>query len=76
MEEKYIPEMDFPEKDYEATFDVLMPSNAKATVYKLNVKAAEPIEALAMAIEEWKRQTEPADIRVKEIKSKKHEAIS
>ena len=62
---------DAPDKDYEATFDVLMPGNAKATSYKITVQASEPIEAMAKAIDEWKKRTEPSDVRVKEIKEGK-----
>ena len=59
---------DAPDKDYEATFTVLMPSNQKSTVYKIQVKAREPVEAMARAIDAWKAATEPTDIQVKEIK--------
>ena len=61
-------ETDFPEKEYEATFDVVMPGNTKPSAYKIAVKASEPIEAMAKAIDEWKQRTEPSDVRVKEIK--------
>jgi predicted secreted hydrolase len=59
---------DVPAKDYEATFTVLMPSNQKSTVYKINVKASEPVEATARAIDAWKEATNPTDIQVKEIR--------
>jgi len=55
------------EKTYEATIEVLLPSNQKVTSYKLTVKAGDPVEATARAIAAWDDATSAKDIRVKEL---------
>ena len=55
------------EKTYEATIEVLLPSNQKVTSYKLIVKADDPVEATARAIAAWDEATTAKDIRVKEV---------
>ena len=53
---------------YEAKFEVLMPGMQKANFYQIMVKeAANPVEALQKALEEWARVTEPRDVRIREI---------
>jgi hypothetical protein len=52
------------DKTYEATFNLVMPSNQKATTYTIDVCAGDPVEAMARAIEAWKIAVEPADVRV------------
>jgi len=52
---------------YRAIFDVKMPSNVKATQYTIDVDAQNPVEAMNNAIDEWKRVTEPRDVRIKEL---------
>jgi len=60
---------DVKDKEYEATFNVLMPSNVKTTTYKITVKAGDQVEAMARAIDAWKAGTEPTDVQIKELKS-------
>ena len=69
MTDKPVP--DFPDKDYEATFDMLIPGNQKSTSHRIVVQAGEPIEAMAKAIDEWKTRTDPTDVRIKEITKEK-----
>ncbi|MFA5378830.1 MAG: hypothetical protein WC455_23965 [Dehalococcoidia bacterium] len=54
-------------RKYEATVRLKMPGNAKETDYTFPVAADTPSEAMVLAVDEWKRITDPRDIRVKEI---------
>jgi hypothetical protein len=54
-------------KKYEATFRITMPGQVKENEYKIPVSGDDPAEATLNAIAEWKRATEPRDVRVKEI---------
>lgn len=54
-------------RKYEVYFRVKMPGQAKENEYKLLIPADDPTEATMKGIEEWKRVTEPRDVRVKEI---------
>lgn len=65
------PDADFPDKDYEATFDMLIPGNQKSTSHRIVVQAGEPIEAMAKAIDEWIVRTKPTDVRIREISDQK-----
>jgi hypothetical protein len=53
--------------DFEIKFELLMPGMSKVNYYQIAVKAESPVEAMAKGIEEWRRATEPRDVRVKEI---------
>lgn len=54
--------------DYEAKFELVMPGMSRPSFFVVTVKnAANGVEAMSLAIEEWKRATEPRDVRVKEI---------
>jgi hypothetical protein len=44
-----------------------MPGQIKENEYCIKVKADNPIDAQIKATEEWKKVTEPRDVRVKEI---------
>jgi ribosomal protein S16 len=52
---------------YEGTIRLVLPGNSKESEYKIVVAADNPAEAATKFIEEWKRATEPRDVRVKEI---------
>lgn len=52
---------------FEIKFEILMPGMSKTNYYQINVDADNPVEAMAKGIEEWRRATEPRDVRVKEI---------
>jgi acylphosphatase len=57
-------------RKYEATVRLKMPGNAKnakETDYTFSVAANTPSEAMVQAVEEWKRITDPRDVRVKEV---------
>ena len=70
MEQK--PEEETPSR-YGADITVLMPGNQKPSTYHIEVGAAEPIEATARALEEWKTRTEPRDVRVRKLDPPKEE---
>lgn len=54
--------------DYEAKFEMVMPGMTKPSYFVITVKdASNQVEAIARAIEEWKRATEPRDVRIREI---------
>jgi len=54
--------------EYEASFELVMPGMSKSSHFVIRVNgAASQVEALSMAIEEWKRITEPRDVRVREV---------
>jgi fatty acid-binding protein DegV len=55
------------DKTYEAVVEVLLPSNSKSTAYKLAVRAGDPIEAMAKAIDEWNAAVIARDIRIREV---------
>lgn len=55
------------EKKYEATIRVHLPGNVKVTEHALIVSATDPAEATLKAIDLWKKQTDPNDIRVREV---------
>lgn len=67
MSDEHMSEI--PDKDYEATFNILMPGNVKVTTYKIAVKACDPIVGMAKALDAWKEATEPSDVQIKEIKA-------
>jgi hypothetical protein len=52
---------------YEVKFELLMPGMSKVNYYQINVQAENQVEGMAKGIEEWRRATEPRDVRVKEI---------
>lgn len=54
-------------KEYETIFRQKMPGQVKENEYVIRVKADNPIDAQVKATEEWKKITEPRDVRVKEV---------
>ncbi len=56
-------------KKYEAIFRQKMPGQVKENEYTIRVSADNPIDAQIKATEEWKKVTEPRDVRVKEVES-------
>ena len=70
MDPKPTDDDSIPVFDYEADIVVQMPGNAKPSTYRIPVKAGDPVEATARAIDEWKTRTEPCDVRVKKITPK------
>ena len=61
---------EMPEKDYTVSITALMPGAAKETTYKIPVKARSNAQALVQGEEEWRRATEPRDVRVKLAEAK------
>lgn len=61
------------ETRYEATIRVHLPGNVKTTEHVLIVDAADPADATIKAIDQWKKQTNPTDIRVREVKTMSRE---
>jgi len=59
--------MEDTKKTYEASFDVMMPGQTRATVYKIIVHEQDLVSATKTALSEWQMRTEPKDVRVKEI---------
>lgn len=55
------------QKKYEWTVRVQMPGQAKENEYRIVVAADDPAMATLAGIDEWKRATDPRDVRVKEI---------
>lgn len=54
-------------RKYEWIIKTKMPGQAKENEYKIVVAADDPVDAIMKGTEEWKRATEPRDVRVKEI---------
>ena len=54
-------------KKYEWIIKTQMPGQSKENEYKILVSADDPVDAIMKGTEEWKRATEPRDVRVKEI---------
>jgi hypothetical protein len=55
---------------YEVKFKLVMPGQTRETEYAVGVVADNPTLAIQNGIEEWKRATEPRDVRVKEVTEK------
>jgi hypothetical protein len=53
--------------DYDVTFKVVMPGQARATDYKIAVKAESRVEALAIAEAEWEKQVMAYDNSIKQV---------
>jgi hypothetical protein len=54
--------------DYEVNFELVMPGMSKSSHFVIRISgSASQVEAMSMAIEEWKRITEPRDVRVREL---------
>ncbi len=56
---------EMPMRDYAVTIEAVMPGQTRASAYRINVKARSNAEALVRGEEEWRRATEPRDVRVK-----------
>ena len=54
-------------RKYDWSTKVKMPGQVKETEYHITVAADDRFEADIKGTEEWKRATEPRDVRVKEI---------
>ena len=66
-----IIDADCPANNYVVTITIQMPTNLKATVYPISVRAGDQIEAMAKALEEWKEKTNPdvfQNIDIKKVK--------
>ena len=60
-----VKEAEDAEHDYILIFSVKMPGQARESSYQITVKASDNLVALAKGEDEWKRATEPRDVRVK-----------
>lgn len=63
------------EKNYEATVKVHLPGYSKPTEVKITVKATGLPEATEAVIAAWYAATEPKDIAIKEISTRKSSEI-
>lgn len=61
---------EMPEKEFTVSITALMPGQVKESTYKIPVKARSNAEALVKGEEEWRRATEPRDVRVKVAEAK------
>jgi hypothetical protein len=68
---KDIIDAEAKDQSYTVTITILMPSNQKATLYPITVKAGDQIEAMARAIEEWKEKTSPENFQTVDVKKVK-----
>jgi len=54
-------------KKYEVVFRMKIPGNVKEADYTITVGANNPEEAQRNGIDVWKQETDPRDIRVREV---------
>ena len=54
-------------KKYEVIFRMKIPGNVKEADYAITVGAESPEDAQHKGIEVWKQETDPRDIRVREV---------
>jgi hypothetical protein len=55
------------QKNFEITFDVIMPGQIKQSQYKLQVPADNRVDALAIAQEEYAKIVLQYDVKIKEV---------
>jgi len=54
-------------RKYDVAITVKMPGNARPTTYHLPVDGYSPVDAISQGISDWRKDTEPKDVQVKEI---------
>ena len=54
-------------RKYDVAITVKMPGNARPTTYHLAVDGYSPVDAISQGISDWRKDTEPKDVQVKEI---------
>ena len=60
-----VKEAEDAEHDYNVVITVKMPGQTRESSYQIVVRATCNLEAMAKGEDEWKRATEPRDVRVK-----------
>jgi hypothetical protein len=54
-------------RKYDVAITVKMPGNARPTTYHLTVDGYSPVDAISQGISDWRKDTDPKDVQVKEI---------
>lgn len=55
------------EREFEVTFETVMPGQTKATAYRIPVKAGTKVDALAVAESKWFEIVSTYDVKIREI---------